>query len=73
MHKMQSVKSMFGAMAVALIAAIAVVATPVAAAVSKNAGFSVQQIEPPAATVKIAAKKKKKKKKRTRYPAGKGS
>lgn len=76
MRKVQSANAAFGAMAIALAGAIAIVATPVAAAVSGASGFSEQKVEKPAATIKIAAKKKekkKKKKKRTRYPAGKGS
>lgn len=72
MRNIKSANAAFGAMAIALVGAIAIVATPVAAAVSAKSGFSDQNVEKPAATTKIAAKKKKKKKK-TRYPAGKGS
>ena len=75
MRKIQSANAAFGAMAIALIGAIAIVATPVAAAVSSGSGLNEQKLEKPVATTKIAAtkKKKKKKKKKTRYPAGKGS
>lgn len=79
MRKIQSANAAFGAIAIALIGAIAVVATPVAAAVSGASGLSEQKLEKPVATMKIAesttkaATKKKKKKKKTRYPAGKGS
>lgn len=74
MRRVQSANAVFGAMAIALAGAIAVVATPVAASVSGASGFSEQKLEKPVATTKIAAtKKKKKKKKKTRYPAGKGS
>ncbi|MEO9876111.1 MAG: hypothetical protein ABJM26_03990 [Anderseniella sp.] len=74
MRKSQSANAVFGAIAIALIGAIAIVATPVAAAVSSTSGLSEQKLEKPVATTKIAAtKKKKKKKKKTRYPAGKGS
>ena len=73
MRKVQSANAAFGAMAIALIGAIAIVATPVAAAVSSGSGLSEQKLEKPVVTTKIAATKKKKKKKKTRYPAGKGS
>ncbi|NNJ75249.1 MAG: hypothetical protein HKP56_08830 [Anderseniella sp.] len=74
MRKIQSANAAFGAIAIALVGAIAIVATPVAAAVSSASGLSEQKLEKPVATTKIAAtKKKKKKKKKTRYPAGKGS
>jgi len=74
MRKSQSANAVFGVIAIALIGAIAIVATPVAAAVSSTSGLSEQKLEKPVATTKIAAtKKKKKKKKKTRYPAGKGS
>jgi hypothetical protein len=74
MRTSQNANPAFGAIAIALIGAIAIVATPVAAAVSSTAGLSEQKLEKPVATTKIAAtKKKKKKKKKTRYPAGKGS
>lgn len=73
MRKIQSANAAFGAMAIALIGALAIVATPVAAAVSSGSGLSEQKLEKPVATTKIAATKKKKKKKKTRYPAGKGS
>lgn len=74
MRRIQSANAAFGAIAIALIGAIAIVATPVAAAVSGASGLSEQKLEKPAATMQIAAtKKKKKKKKKTRYPTGKGS
>jgi len=75
MRRSQSANAAFGAIAIALVGAIAIVATPVAAAVSGATGLSEQKLEKPVATMKIAAtkKKKKKKKKKTRYPAGKGS
>ncbi len=74
MRKTQSSNAALGAMAIALAGAIAIVASPVAAAVSANSGFSTQKVDTPAATTKVAeTKKKKKKKKKTRYPAGKGS
>ena len=74
MRKVQNANAALGAIAIALAGAIAIVATPVAAAVSSASGFNDQKLEKPVATTKIAAtKKKKKKKKKTRYPAGKGS
>ena len=77
MRRSQNANAAFGAIAIALIGAIAIVATPVAAAVSGASGLSEQKLEKPVATMKIAEtkkkKKKKKKKKGTRYPAGKGS
>lgn len=73
MPRIQSANAAFGAMAIALAGAIAIVATPVAASVSAGSGFSTQKIDAPVAAVKLAATKKKKKKKRTRYPAGQGS
>ena len=73
MRTSQNANAAFGAIAIALIGAIAIVATPVAAAVSSASGLSEQKLEKPVATTKIAATKKKKKKKKTRYPAGKGS
>ena len=57
----------------ALAGAIAVVATPVAAAVSAKSGISAEQVKEPVATTQIAETKEKKKKKKTRYPSGKGS
>ena len=74
MRKTQSANAALGAMAIALAGAVAIVATPVAAAVSAKSGFTAQKVDTPEATTKVAAtKKKKKKKKKTRYPAGKGS
>ncbi|MGI9512741.1 MAG: hypothetical protein ACR2OL_07560 [Anderseniella sp.] len=73
MRKTQSANAAFGAMAIALAGAIAIVATPVAAAVSAKSGFSAPEVTNPAATTRIAETKEKKKKKKTRYPAGKGS
>lgn len=73
MHKRQSANAAFGAMAIALAGAIAVVATPVAAAVSAKSGFSAEEVKKPAVTTRIAETKEKKKKKKTRYPSGQGS
>ena len=76
MRRSQNANAAFGAIAVALVGAIGIVATPVAAAVSHTSGLTGQKLEKPAATMKMAEtkeKKKKKKKKKTRYPAGKGS
>lgn len=75
MRQTQSANAAFGAMAFALAGAIAIVGTPVAAAVSAKSGLSAQKAEASAATTKIAEtkEKKKKKKKKNRYPAGKGS
>ncbi len=66
-------KTVMGVMVAMLIAAIAVVASPVAAAVNTEPGFASKAIEKPAAYDVIAATKKKKKKKKTRYPSGNGS
>lgn len=80
MRRSQNANAAFGAIAIALVGAIAIIGTPVAAAVSGASGLSEQRLEKSDATLKIAesttqtaTQKKKKKKKKTRYPAGKGS
>ncbi len=64
MRTSQNANAAFGAIAIALIGAITIVATPVAAAVSSASGLSEQKLEKPVATTKIAATKKKKKRRR---------
>ena len=66
-------KTVMGVMVAMLIAAIAVVASPVAAAINTDTGYASQAIEKPAAYDVVAATTKKKKKKKTRYPTGNGS